>query len=346
MPRLRICTINAEWMNDWFTADAGPAAFRPSFTRDGQINDTQRTAARLAALIGEIDADVLALQEAPSRSAELDLFVDTYLVDNGVARYAYLRGDSGGAQKLALLYKPAAVDSAILTPHEAIGMLLDPWEADVDGDGFLDLYQFTRQPLIVNLEIGGHFLQVIVMHTKSNFVNQGKAMWENPATRQNYIVGALKNRRRIAAEGMRVRKYVEARLDADAGARIVILGDLNDGPGMDLFEEKYLSHSVTDILVGSSFEPEWQFDHTQHDVPRDRRYTAVFDDFVTGTQGKRILLDHVLLSPGLLGDQGLRKVPGSGWIHHLERDVHTQPPESLRENRPTDHRPASVLLEY
>ena len=74
---MRICSVNVEWMNDWFTPDDEPPAFRPQFRRDGQLNDTATTAGRLAAMLKAIDADVIAIQEGPSRAAELALFVDS-----------------------------------------------------------------------------------------------------------------------------------------------------------------------------------------------------------------------------------------------------------------------------
>jgi hypothetical protein len=43
MPAIKICSFNLEWMNDWFTQDAEPAAFRPTFKRDGHTNNTHRT---------------------------------------------------------------------------------------------------------------------------------------------------------------------------------------------------------------------------------------------------------------------------------------------------------------
>ena len=148
--------------------------------------------------------------------------------------------------------------------------------------------------------IGEQPLQLIVAHTKSNFINMGRELWENPATRQAFIVEALTNRRRISAEGMRIRRYLDARLAVDAAAPIIVLGDLNDGPGLDYFEELYLTHNVTDIVVGSAFRPEWQFTHAQHDVPAAERYTAVFEDFVPTRVMRRLLLDHILLlSPGV-----------------------------------------------
>jgi endonuclease/exonuclease/phosphatase family metal-dependent hydrolase len=341
MPRLRICSVNAEWMNDWFTPDAETAAFRLEFTRDGEVNDTAETAGRLAAMIDAIDPDVVAIQEAPSRIAELELFVDEFLGGG----FDYFLGDSGGAQKLGLLCKPAAVDSAALAPHSQVRDLIDPWDADVDGDAVIDEYAFTRTPLVVNLGVGGEELQIVGAHTKSNFINQGREQWEDPSTRQNYVVAALKNRRRISSEGMRIRRYLDRRLGEDPEAAIVVLGDLNDGPGMDYFEERYLSHNVTDVIVGSAFAPEWIFTHAQHDVPTDERYTAVFEDFVPVPEVKRLLLDHVLLSPALAGPGGLHAVPGSGAVRHAEYDDQVVDDGARRQDRPSDHRPVTVDLE-
>jgi hypothetical protein len=188
-------------------------------------------------------------------------------------------------------------------------------------------------------------LQVIVMHTKSNFINQGQTLWDNPATRQQYVVSALKNRRRISTEGMRVRTYLDARMAADVKTPILVLGDLNDGPGLDYFEQYYLSHNVTDILVGSAFQPEWLFAHAQHDVPQADRYTAVFDDFVTAEKNKHVLLDHILLSPGLQHGK-LKKVAKSGRVRHAEYDAEVVDNGKNREDRPSDHRPVSVELSY
>jgi endonuclease/exonuclease/phosphatase family metal-dependent hydrolase len=323
---MRICSVNVEWMNDWFTPDGEPPAFRAQFRRDGQVNDTATTARRLADMLQAIDADVIAIQEGPSRAAELALFIDTYL--DGA--YAFFHGDTGGQQKLALLYR--SMSASLVEPED----LVSDWEADVDGDAILDRYRFTRTPLVVDLLDPP--LQLVVAHTKSNFINMGRALWENPATRQQFIVEALTNRRRISAEGMRIRRYLDRRLAADEDVPIIVLGDLNDGPGLDYFEERYLTHNVTDIVVGSAFRPEWQFAHAQHDVPAARRYTAVFEDFIPTREVRRLLLDHILLSPGLEG----RRVPGSGAIRHAEYDA--QVVGTRRQDRPCDHRPVTVDL--
>jgi endonuclease/exonuclease/phosphatase family metal-dependent hydrolase len=342
---LKITSLNAEWMNDWFTPDADPVDFRTTFTRDGEQNRTDITAGRLADLIRSVDPDILAMQEAPSRPAELALFLDRYLNDAGTRRYEFIMGDTGGAQKLALLYKPAVIHVG-LTPSSQLQMLIEPWLADVDGDAVLDSYEFTRLPLVTTAQVGQSSVQVIVAHTKSNFVNQGQTMWENPATRQAYIVAALKNRRRIATEGMRLRQYLDDQLQNDAAARIIVLGDLNDGAGRDYFEENYLAHNVTDVLVGSTFKPEWLFTHAQHDLPESERYSAVFDDFVTDEPNRHLLLDHILLAPGFMADSGIRVVAGTGTAEHVAYEALVVNQGRKREDRPSDHRPVSVTLQY
>lgn len=347
MPTIRLASANLEWMNDWFTNDSDPVAWKPTFSRDGQTNNTAKTAKRAAAMIKAIDPDLLAIQEGPSRPAELALFIEDYLADaGGTPLYNSILADSGGQQRVAFLSKPKF--TANLAPHPSITNLIDPWEADVDGDLALEPdYQFTRNPLVVNVTLGSDSLQVIVAHTKSSFVNNGAALWNNPVKRQEYVVAALKARRRNSTEGMRIREYLDATLSTDPTANIVVVGDLNDGPGLDYFEKRYLAHNVTDIILGSAYQPEQMFQHAQHDVALGQRYTAVFDDFVEGINNKQMLLDHLMLSPNLFtATSGLRRIASSGTIHHAEYDAQVSAGGKKRENRPSDHRPVSVQLKY
>jgi hypothetical protein len=186
---------------------------------------------------------------------------------------------------------------------------------------------------------------VIVAHLKSNFINQGKELWANPATRTDFVRAALKNRRRIATEAMRLRTYIDWRLDADPTAAIVVLGDLNDGPGQDYFERLYLAHNVTDILAGSPYQPERVFNDAPADASVADRYTAVFDDFVTDEQNKQLLLDHILLAPVFTtAESTLTKVAGSGLVAHDAWTDQVQGGGQRRDQRPTDHRPVTVRL--
>ena len=344
MAEYKITAINGEWMNDWFSGDGAAPAWKPTFVRDEVVNDTAATATRLASLIRTTDADVIALVEAPSRPAELALFVSDYLSTAGQPDYEFIIGDSGAAQKLAVLWKRNIVAGARALDAD-IPDLLEDWDADVDGNGVPDLYRFTRTPLVARLDLGGRPLELIVAHLKSNFINQGRQLWEDPATRLGFVLAALKNRRRIANEAMRIRTYLDRRLAAEPHAAICVLGDLNDGPGRDYFEEKFLAHNVIDLIVGSPWKPERVFRHAQADVPLDRRFSAVFDDYVTDEKDKELLLDHIMCAPGLSRRGApLRRATGSGTIEHTAWAQHVTNGGERRDHRATDHRPVSVVL--
>ncbi len=356
MPAIKLASWNGEWMNNWFAPGSGPAAFRlPTFPdADGSPNDTVETASRSAALIRAVDADVLALQEAPSRLEELVLFISQYLSENGSPIYSCLIGDTGGAQKIALLWKPGVV-TARLAEHATIATLIDSWMADVNGTSTLVDYDFTRIPLVVDVTVAGHTFQILVCHTKSNFINHGEALWKDATKRQQFVIAALLNRRRNATECQHIRDYLDDRFAAEPHARIIVVGDLNDGPGRDYFESLYLAHNVTDVLIGSVFEPETAMRHAQHDVPNVDRWTAEFDDFVgVRVPGQtdpvpqpktRVLLDHMMLSPGFMIGSGLRK-SGNGLIEHVAYEANVVQGGARRQDRPSDHRPVSVTLAY
>src|SRR5262249_31769307 len=114
----------------------------------------------------------------------------------------------------------------------------------------------------------------------------------------------------------------------------------------DYFEERYLTHNVTDILIGSAFSPELIFAHALHDVTSADRYTAIFDDFVTEENDKHLLLDHLLLSPSLSQVTGLRVIPSSGRVHHAEYEAEVSGGGTHRDQRPSDHRPVSTRFEF
>jgi hypothetical protein len=75
------------------------------------------------------------------------------------------------------------------------------------------------------------------------------------------------------------------------------------------------------------------------------RYSAFFDDFVTGEADRHLLLDHILLAPGLRADSGLRVVAGTGTVEHAAYEALAANQGSKREDRPSDHRPVSVTLQ-
>jgi endonuclease/exonuclease/phosphatase family metal-dependent hydrolase len=334
---MKIMNWNLEWMNNWFSGNENPRWGSRSLTAD----DARVCAAKAAAVINDIHPDLLCLQEGPSAMAEMDLFLADFLSNAGVPQYEAIIGADGGAQKLYVLRRidglVAAMDRATDPVTQA---LADVWDADVNGDMMLEGYDFTRLPLVVDVDpVGSAPIRVIVLHTKSKFVQFGESKWKDPNRRQEFVVAALEARRRISAEGFRLRGYLDEVVAADSAARIVVTGDWNDGPGRDLFERSYLTHNVADIVLGSTFTPDLIFHHPllAH-VPAPALFTARFDDFVDEVQDRPLLLDHFAVSPAL-----------TPWvkdasISHEAFEVEVDGSGRARTQRPSDHRPIVMNL--
>jgi len=340
---MRIVNWNIEWMNNWFVG-GGHVDFRqdnPNPRR--RITDVADLCRRVASVVKNLVPDVLTVEEGPSDIREMELFVETYLIDGqGNTLFDIFGGIDGGAQKLYTLVKKGGEFKNSKIARDVLTLTLqDPWEVDVDGDYQLEGYEFTRQPLVVEGTMGdvGSNLKIVSIHTKSKYVNKGELLWSNPDTRTKFIIAAVKNRRRISCEAMRIRKYLDDLLSEDNDSLIVVTGDFNDGPGIDYFERCYLTHNVTDILLGSTYYPNLLFKHAfLEKVPANQLYTAIFDDFIDDIPERRILLDHIVVSPALSS-----RIANAG-IAHEEFDAGIDHNASSRQKHVSDHRPVYVDL--
>jgi exonuclease III len=338
---VRIVNWNIEWMNDWFVGE-GSVAFRQDNRRRG-ITDVADLCRRVASVINNLNPDVLTIEEGPSDIREMELFVETYLIDGqGNRLFDIFGGIDGGAQKIYTLVKKGGEFRNPIIPADDFTLALqDPWEADIDGDYQLENYEFTRQPLVVEGTKGDENskLRIVTLHTKSKYVYNGESLWKNPDTRIEYVKAAMKNRRRISSEAMRVRKYLDDLVNQNNDSLSVVTGDFNDGPGIDYFEKRYLTHNVTDILLGSTYYPNLLFKHAFLErVPEHQRYTAIFDDFIDDIPGRHLLLDHILISPALWS-----RIEDSE-IAHQEYNAGTDNNASGRQKYVSDHRPVYADL--
>ena len=338
---MRIVNWNIEWMNDWFVG-GGSVAFRQDNPRRG-ITDVVALCTRVASVVKGLDPDVLTIQEGPSDIREMILFVDTFLADNlGESLFDIFIGMDGGAQKIyAFVKKGGEFTNPVLPTDDLTLDLQDPFEVDITGDYQLEGYEFTRLPLVIEGTIAGDNsqLRIVILHTKSKYVHRGRSLWNNLNTRMQFIAAAMKNRRRISAEAMRVRSYLDELLNLNLNSHLIVTGDFNDGPGFDYFERRYLTHNVTDILLGSTYYPNRIFNHAfLGRVPEEERFTAKFDDFVDDITDRPILLDHILVSPALS-----TSIQNSG-IAHQEYQAGTDDNASGRQRHVSDHRPVFLDL--
>ena len=338
---MQLMDWNIEWMNNWFLGN-GQVAWRQSHSGITNVADL---AQRVVNVITAIDPDVLTLQEGPSDPREMDLFINDFLSDsNGQPLFDPFGGIDGGAQKIYTLVKRGgAFQNARLASNNVTDRLFDEWMADIDGDAHLEPYSYTRDPLVVDGELSGtgETIRILTLHTKSKFVNRQRAMWNDPNRRQEFIIAALKNRRRISTEAMHTREYLDILCNMNPTALLVVTGDFNDGPGIDYFEKNYLTHGVADILIGSIYRPDLQFEHVLiGSVPAGELYTARFDDFIDEIDDRPLLLDHVLISPTL------RNRYANARVAHAEYDAQedTTRPANDRDRRPSDHRPIVVEI--
>lgn len=338
---MRIVNWNIEWMNNWFVGN-NQVAWRPSHTG---IEDVAELAQRVANVIVDLDPDVLLIEEGPSSTAEMDLFLSDFLSDASGPVYQQLGGFDGGAQKIyALVHVDGDYQNARLVDDQSTLDLFEEFLVDVDGDLQLEPYDFTRNPLVIDGDLpdAGGTVRIVALHTKSKFVNNQVSLWNNPDTRQQFVVAAIKNRRRISAEAMRTRQYLDQLLEQDADRQAVVVGDFNDGPGVDYFERHYLTHGVADILLGNTYYPQRQFTHALvESVPTSQLFTAVFDDFIDDIANRPLLLDHILVSPSLSARAS------NGRIAHDEfnNQENTSRPIGARDRLPSDHRPVVVEID-
>jgi endonuclease/exonuclease/phosphatase family metal-dependent hydrolase len=348
---MKIVSWNIEWMNNWFVG-YDQVAFREEYDPRGRpqdaIADVDALCRRVAQVIDDLAPDVLCVQEGPSDPREMELFTSTYLVDEaGQSLYRVFGGYDGGAQKIYILVNQHGPVTDAWEPDDSLTRSLEEeWECDIDGDSVLQPYHFTRRPIVVDCHYEGQTVRVVALHTKSKYVHGGAEMWNNPTRQLEFIQEALKHRRRISAESMKVRRYLDDVLEQDPHQPIVVAGDCNDGPGADYFENLYLTHNVTDILLGSTYYPAFQFEHAfMHRLPQTQRFTAIFDDFVTGESNKLLVLDHILVSPVLKSGGGTAIGLLNASIGHqeFERAI-DESAASERQRLPSDHRPVFAVF--
>lgn len=329
---MKVMNWNIEWMNNWFSGNHEPRWGSGSLSAE----EAQRVAEKVARVIRRTSPDILSVQEGPSAAQEMQLFLDDHLSDGGAPLYEALIGKAGGAQKLYVLRKLGGAAEIIDHATDPLTLALeDVWRADVDGDLLLQPYDFTRVPMVVDVKPAeGVPFRIVVLHTKSKYVHNGQVLFNDPARRQEFIAAAMKARRRIAAEGFRLRTYLDELIKANGDERVIVTGDWNDGPGPDFFERQYLSHNIADIVLGSTFYPELIFQHPilRHVSPA-LQFTARFDDFVDNVRDRPLLLDHFAVSPALAAE-----VVDAGIAHDAFEDE-IDGSGSARVQRASDHRP-------
>ncbi|MCP4677953.1 MAG: hypothetical protein GY854_21045 [Deltaproteobacteria bacterium] len=289
---LRICTYNVEHFNRLFISG------------DNQL-DLPKAQTRLDALqqiLQAVDADVIGIVEAPNTQANgpedtvtrLQNFANAIGIRANQAVMGYV---SRGAQELAVLHDPQ-----VQVQHQPGGQADNsgnpPFNGqflfDTDDDTIKEVYEHYRPPLEVSVNGGGHQFQLIVAHTKTKgiFNSVDVAHWE---------LENMRARRKLLAECTWIRQRVEEWLGQNL--QVVVVGDFNDGPGMDYYEHK-LGKSAMEIVMGDLFKPDeilvnlaqrpqWKRSAGGWKPSTTRFKDRFTHDYVT------VMIDHIMSSQGL-----------------------------------------------
>jgi hypothetical protein len=191
--------------------------------------------------------------------------------------------------------------------------------------------------------VAGIRVEVIGGHYKSKLTKVGNFKSADPAVRRAYIEETLEARMKLATEAQNTRYYIDQRFRQDVVPAIFVMGDLNDGPGKELFERQFLFFDLLSNLQGDVFESEKFLNHALFDYPEDLRWTVRFKDPIDDTRDPHILLDHIMFTQALVRNQlPLRVEPNAGLVEH---SIFDRANALLGTSGPvSDHRPVSCLV--
>ncbi len=339
---MRIATYNVEWFNALFDPDGNPLddgewSRRHDVTRSDQL-------AALGIVFNAIDADAVMIIEAPDHNGSQ---ATTKALEN-FARLMGLRAnralvgfENDTQQEIALLYDPAMLTAR----HDPVGTETGKkgsrdaprfdgvFRIDLDIDNTEDLVTFSKPPFEVAVTTAkGTELRLIGAHLKSKAPHGARS-------RDEIMRKAIANRRKQQAQAVWLRQRIEAHLEVDE--HLIVLGDMNDGPGLDEYERLF-GRSGVEIVIGEEDETRLYDPHAE--IMLRRRMGGVAPTtarFWIKDRWMQALLDYVMVSPDL------REKAGRWCIWHpFDEPICANTPE-LREALLTasDHFPVSVDLD-
>ena len=325
MTALRLATYNVEWFNALFDdrsrmlEDAAPSS-RYKTTRAEQLG-------ALGIVFTALDADGITIIEAPDTNGKRSTVkaLETFARAYGLrARKAVIGYPSETEQEISFLYDPDRLTvhhDPQGTPSTSHGSTEAPrfdttFRYDLDTDMVSETIRFSKPPLELAITTAaGTRLRLIGVHAKS----------KNPygaVGREAQIRLSIENRRKQLAQCLWLRQRVERHLAV--GESIVVMGDFNDGPGIDEFE-KLFGHSGVEIVLGTTPDPAQRLTdpHAVMALQSKVGLTPTTARFYIAPQKRffEALLDFIMISPDLaakgpewriwhpFNDPGVAKVP-------------------------------------
>jgi endonuclease/exonuclease/phosphatase family metal-dependent hydrolase len=294
---MRIATYNVEWFDNLFD-DWGRLIDDDGWSGRRDVTRAAQTQA-LGEVFRRVDADAFMVIEAPDTNRRRDgvLALESFADRFGLrARRALIGFPTQTQQEIALLYDPDALSAR----HDPGGT--KPGTAprfdtamriDLDIDGRPDTVVWSKPPLEAAITPrGGRSFRMIGVHAKSKAPHGARSQAE--VTRIS-----IENRRKQLAECVWLRARVAEHLTA--GESLIVMGDFNDGPGLDEYEKLFQRSGVEIVLGEGNGIPL----HDPHAIARQagvpERATARFQK--PHSKGHiHALIDFIMVSPDLRAD--------------------------------------------
>lgn len=290
---MRLATYNVEWFTELFGDDAqlledAEWSGRRDVTRAAQL-------AALGIVFTALDADGIMVIEAPddSRKRSCVAALETFATRCGMRqRKAVIGFANHTQQEIAFLYDP----DVLTVRHDPVGGEVprfdESYRIDLDIDRRPEKVVWSKPPLELDVEgAGGERLRLIGVHAKSKAPHGAK-------TQAAEMRFAIDNRRKQLAQCIWLRRRAEGHLAA--GDPLIVLGDFNDGPGLDEYE-KLFGRSGVEVVLGADGEVPLYDPHAARAINQRLGPQLSTARFFIHDEGRWLsaLLDYIMVSPDL-----------------------------------------------
>lgn len=287
---MKIATYNVEWFSNLFDDD-GHLLDDDGWSGRWDVTRAQQTAA-LGAVFQAMNVDGVMVIEAPDSHARRDgaAALEGFAARFGLrTRKAIIGYVNDTQQEILFLYDPD-----VLTVHhdprsDGAPRFDGTIKMDLDVDAQPDPVRWSKPPLeLAVTHVSGTQFRLIGVHAKSKAPHGAR----NDAQVMRISIA---NRRKQLAQCIWLRRRVEAHLTA--GENVIVLGDFNDGPGLDEYE-KLFGRSGVEIVLGEG-EGEQLFDpHARMALSQRIGAMPVTARFKLRREGRFLsaLLDYIMVS--------------------------------------------------
>ena len=336
---MRIVTYNVEWFTNLFDV-RGRLLEDDEWSSRYKVTRRQQLEA-IAIVLTAIDADAIMIIEAPDTNTRrktvpmLERFAARFDLR---CRRAVMGFENETQQEIALLYDP----DRLTVRHDPKGGQDGPtprfdqsYLIDLDVDGTPDRVTFSKPPLELAAQTrDGTAFRMIGAHLKTKAPHGATS----PEDARRI---AIANRRKQLAECIWLRARTLEHLRA--GESLMLMGDLNDGPGLDEYE-KLFGRSGVEIVLGwdEARETRLYDPHACMAFSKKTSLAPASARFYLDEEKRYFtaLLDYIMVSPDL-------RAKKPRWrIWHPFDDPACYQTEELREAllMASDHFPVSIDL--